>query len=364
MTPLRITWVLPSLAFTGGIRVVYEHTRQLRALGHEVRLVVPAGPAPSPFSAEGRRALAGVLFERLVVRSDRMLRYYGLESTVQRVPRLEYAALPDGDILLATEYESARWIADAPARAGRGTFFIQHYEAYVPELEPAVDFVWRLPLEKIVIATWLARLARERFGLAVRGPVLNGIDLEQFHARGRVENDPPVVGMLYERIPWKGTEDGLAAVERARRDVPGLRLHLFGRHRLRHRLRPGDRYTRSPSPARLGAIYRGCDFFLSPSWTEGYGLPPMEAMGSGCAVVSTEVGGVPDFATPGRTILTAPPRAVDELAVHLVHLARNRPFARAMAEAGRAQVAQLTWPRVSAELERELLDIAGRAVPR
>jgi len=172
------------------------------------------------------------------------------------------------------------------------------------------------------------------------------------------------VGMLYEQIPWKGTADGLAAVERARRDVPGLRLHLFGRHRMRHRLRSGDRYTRSPSAGRLSAIYRESDFFLSPSWTEGFGLPPMEAMGSGCAVVSTEVGGVPDFATPGRTILTAPPRAVDALAAHLVRLARDRPFARAMAEAGRAQVAQWTWPRVSAELERELLDIAGRASPR
>ena len=60
-TPLRITWVLPSLAFTGGIRVVYEHTRQLRARGHEVRLVVPTGPAPVPFSAAGRRALAGLV---------------------------------------------------------------------------------------------------------------------------------------------------------------------------------------------------------------------------------------------------------------------------------------------------------------
>jgi tetratricopeptide (TPR) repeat protein len=33
----------------------------------------------------------------------------------------------------------------------------------------------------------------------------------------------------------------------------------------------------------LSAIYRECDFFLSPSWTEGFALPPMEAMGSGCS---------------------------------------------------------------------------------
>jgi len=51
--PLRITWVLPFQRFTGGIRVVYEHSRQLLARGHDVTLVVPREDPTNDGSASG-----------------------------------------------------------------------------------------------------------------------------------------------------------------------------------------------------------------------------------------------------------------------------------------------------------------------
>ena len=48
-------------------------------------------------------------------------------------------------------------------------------------------------------------------------------------------------------------------------------------------------------------IYNSCDVFLSPSWAEGSQAPPMEAMACGCAVLATNVGGIPDYAIAGET---------------------------------------------------------------
>jgi hypothetical protein len=355
---LRITWVLPFLQFTGGIRVVYEHSRQLIARGHEVTLVAPRSAPGLPLGAAGVRAWRVWAAEKFILRSERMIDHYGLRERLRVVPALAGAELPPADVTLATSFHTAPAVADAPAAAGRRAYFLQHYEAFNPADAVPVDASWGLAMERIVIASWMVPFAAERFGVRVWGPVVNGVDLAQFNARGRTESAPPVVGMLYETMPWKGCADGFAAVERARQDVPALRLHLFGRPRLARRLDARDVFERNPAPARLSEIYRACDFFLSPSWTEGCQLPPMEAMASGCAVVATEVGGVPDYTIPGETALTAPPRRPELLAAHLVRLATDRPFARALAQRGHAHISAFTWERATDQLEQVLLAIA------
>jgi glycosyltransferase involved in cell wall biosynthesis len=287
-----------------------------------------------------------------------MLAFYGLADRLRVVPVLAARHLPPADVTLATSFHTAAAVAGAPAAAGRGAYFLQHYEAFEPALTARVDATWRLPLERIVIATWMVGFAAERFGVRVWGPIVNGVDFAQFHDRGRRANDPPVVGMLYEKIPWKGTADGFAAIAQARGGVPALRLKLFGRPRLGQTLGPLDTFERNPAPARLSALYRECDFFLSPSWSEGCQLPPMEAMASGCALVATEVGGVPDYTLPGETALTAPPHRPELLAAHLLHLAQDRAFAGALAARGRDHIAAFTWARATDRLEQTLVAIA------
>jgi hypothetical protein len=364
LSPLRITWVLPFLDLTGGIRVVYEHTRELLARGHQVTLVAPERRPGAPWTAAGRAATRAWLIERLVLPPDEALRFYGLAGHVRRVRALEPDLLPDGEIVLATGWPTADAVAAAPERCGRHACFFQHYEVFEPGMQPRIDAIWRLPFERIVIASWMLRLAHERFGVPAWGPVVNGVNLDLFRPEGRRSNDPPVVGMLYELQGWKGLEDGLAAVAMARREVPDLRLLLFGRYRLRHALRPGDRYRRNPPQRELAALYRECDLFLSPSWTEGCQLPPMEAMASGCAVVATEVGGVPDYSIPGTTLLAAPPHRPELLAAHLVRLARDRGLRTRLAEAGRAHIQRFTWQEASGRLEGILAAIArGETAP-
>ena len=346
---------------TGGIRVVFEHTRQLERMGHVVRLVVPRVRLGVPWTSKGRARLGAWVQDRWIDPPQRNLAWYGLEDHVRTIPTLDGEDFPDGDVLIATSWPTAHPVAQAPARCGRKAYFIQHYEAFQRGLEPEVDATWRLPLERIVIASWLARFAVDHFDAPSWGPIVNGVNLEQFRPEGRRENQPLVVGMLYELQPWKGVEDGLEAIGLAREVVPDLRLHLFGRYRLRHALRRGDRYERNPSQDRIAEIYRSCDLFLSPSWTEGCQLPPMEAMASECAVVATRVGGIPDYAIENRTVLAAAPHDPRTLARHVARLATDAPARHALARAGREHIAQFTWERAGSELARCLAAIASGA---
>jgi len=47
----------------------------------------------------------------------------------------------------------------------------------------------------------------------------------------------------------------------------------------------------------LPAIYAGAELFIYPSLYEGFGLPPMEAMGCGCPAIVADNSSLPEVVT-------------------------------------------------------------------
>ena len=273
------------------------------------------------------------------------------------VPRVHWVGhwraerLPDGDAIVATAWQSAPIAAAAPARCGAKFYLVQHYESLYHGAPDTVDATYRLPLRKIVISTWLAEIMREKFESA--GDVLvTPVDPALFH---RVQVEPegprPRVLMLHHDYAWKGVADGLEAVWRARARVPTLRLVGFG-------VKPPrgtagyDEFHANPPQGELAALYSGADVYLCPSWDEGLGMPPMEAMACGAALVTYDNGGCRDYARDGETALVARRRDVGDLADKLARLAGDAPLRARIAEAGRRLVTTaFDWDRAVARLE-------------
>ncbi len=78
-----------------------------------------------------------------------------------------------------------------------------------------------------------------------------------------------------------------------------------------------DEYHFDPPQNQIQKIYAGADIYLSASWDEGFGLPSLEAMACGTAVVTYDNGGSRDFAYDGRTAFVAPRRDESALASKL-----------------------------------------------
>lgn len=62
---------------------------------------------------------------------------------------------------------------------------------------------------------------------------------------------------------------------------------------------------RDLEPRALLALYRSADVFVSPTLVEGFGLPLLEAMASGCLAVATQAGGNEAFFGPGLGVIIA-----------------------------------------------------------
>jgi glycosyltransferase involved in cell wall biosynthesis len=324
----------------GGVRAILTYADRLAARGHEVTLVVPA-----------RGALRALWLNARGRGPDWMPDFH---ARVRWVPGWDAARLPDGDALVATAWQSAPVAAAAPPRCGAKFYLVQHYESLYHGDPAAVDATYRLPLEPIVISTWLRDVLRERFAREAE-VLVTPVDRALFHrVPVPVATSRPRVLMLHHEYAWKGVADGVAAVTRVKPRVPGLRLVGFGVKPPRERV-PYDEFHANPPQETLAALYSGSDIYLCPSWDEGLGMPPMEAMACGAALVTYDNGGCRDYAVDGETALVAPRRDVEALAAALARMASDAALRARLAAAGCARVTTaFDWDGAVQRLETRL----------
>jgi len=337
---VRITFLCPHVRIAGGVRAILTYADRLAGGGHAVDVVVPARGWGKAFWRSLRRA-----------GPDWMPAF---RARIVWVDRWRPSALPAGDAIVATAWQSADTVAAAPEGCGRKFYFVQHYESLYHGEPAAVDATYRLPLRKIVISTWLRDVMRERFGSEAE-LLVTPVDPALFRAVPvSIATSRPRVLMLHHEYAWKGTADGFEAVARVKRRLPELRLVGFGVTAPRALL-AYDEFHANPPQGRLASLYSGCEIYLCPSWDEGLGMPPMEAMACGAALVTYDNGGCRDYARDGETALVARRRDVADLAAKLERLALDPGLRARIAAAGSAFVqSAFEWGRAVRRMEEIL----------
>ena len=337
---MRVTVLCPHVRIAGGVRAILTYADRLSGRGHTVTLVVPS-----------RSRLKAVW--RGLTRAP-IDWFPGFRARLHWTDRWRPDALPDADALIATAWQSAPVAAAAPGRCGRKFYLVQHYESLYHGAPADVDATYRLPLAKIVISTWLGDVIRERFGAASE-LLVTPVDRKLFFPSATPDADR--VLMLHHEYAWKGVADGLQAVAQLRPRFPALRLVAFGVKPPREPL-GYDEFHANPPQERLRELYGGCAIYLCPSWDEGLGMPSMEAMACGAALVTYDNGGCRDYAHDGLTALVARRRDIGDLAAKLARMLEDAALREKVAATGAGFIrSEFDWDRAVAKLEALL---AGR----
>ena len=229
----------------------------------------------------------------------------------------------------------ASFLADlvaVPSESSR-RHFLEAFPHYPPErttvLPWASRFSDREPLER---PSRLENLVRDRFVLHVGtcDPRKNLPRLLQaFASAVEAEDDP--LSLVLAGAPGLASE----AVEREIEDL-GI----------------------TPLVQRLGYVgddelqwlYQSCSGFLYPSLVEGFGLPVLEALSQGAAVLTSDASSLPEVA--GDAAILVDPTDVAAMRAGLVELCRDTETRRRLRAEGPKRAARFSWERTAEEARK------------
>lgn len=353
---MKITFVLGVANLTGGVRIVAEHARMLHERGHTVTVAASRRADPGLWVGL-RRRLRGK-------RTPKRISATHLDGAAYRVvttesPRPVVASdVPDADIIVATWWETAEWVQGMPASKGVKVNFLQGYDAQPSQPQERVDAVWRLPMRKIVVSSWLHRIASQRFDDQTAILVPNGLDAGHFNFCERSLSGSRVVGTVSTLKRCKRFRLAAEVIKRLNSRGGRCAFVGFGADVGPQPWIPaGSRFEVTPSQMRIAEIYQSCDCWLFTSDQEGYGLPILEAMACGTPVVATPAGAAPELLASGGGILvdSDDPEVLAD-AVERV-LSMDEASWRAMSRAARAEAEKHSWDVIGDRMEAALKQI-------
>jgi len=187
-------------------------------------------------------------------------------------------------------------------------------------------------------------------------------------AKASYQVTKPFVLFVSSLWPYKNCEGLLRAWPLARRNLDERQLVIVGPWRDRPYFAQlqsladdlgiaGDVIFVGGVPLEDTALfYRAADAFVYPSLNETFGLPILEAMASGCPVVTSDVSAMPETAG-GAAVLSDPkdPASIARAITEAVGPGRDR-----LREAGLRRASQFTWAATAAST----LDVYREATDR
>jgi glycosyltransferase involved in cell wall biosynthesis len=107
----------------------------------------------------------------------------------------------------------------------------------------------------------------------------------------------------------------------------------------------------------LRALYEHALCFVYPSFYEGFGIPPLEAMHCGCPVVVSNTSAIPEIC--GEAALYCDPADPADIARQIRRVINSTALRSELRQAGQLRTRQFTWARAAQQLEEILTDAAS-----
>lgn len=238
-----------------------------------------------------------------------------------------------------------------------------------------IDFSWYLALQRsnvvTVISNYLGERAK-RLGFTGEIKIIpNGVDMQKFSKEILIEEknkirkdldleEKDVVLVTTSRLVIK---NGIGDVIKALKFLPeNIKFVIMGDGELKKKLENlakdldvSERviFKGFVSHEKLPKFLKACDIFIRPSLSEGMGNSFLEAMTVGLPVITTPVGGIPDFLKDKETGLFCKVNDPESIAEKVMEYVNNPDLTNRIVETAKKMVLEkYDWNLVAKNMER------------
>jgi glycosyltransferase involved in cell wall biosynthesis len=297
----------PTKNISGGYKIVYDYTSWLYMnYGYQVQYFY----FPSPDNRSSLRNYIKKLYHNYINKKDKL--WYDFPKELMSVHRVgvNLEDCKTSDVIFVTSVETAIYIKQQSLKIPV-LYLIQHIETWSMAPEKVYE-TYNYGFFNVAVSKWIEIMVRK---------TENSVDLclpnpieDVFQVRDTIESREVLsVLFMYHPATWKGSREAVAALQIVKSTSPSLKVSCFSTHQSPVDFPEWIDFKYKPSRKELVDLMNQHFIFLSTSYKEGYGLPVAEAMAAGCIVVSTDSGGVGDFAFDNQTaiIVKSPPEPTE-----------------------------------------------------
>jgi glycosyltransferase involved in cell wall biosynthesis len=375
---MKICAIVWSTGISGGTRAVFEIMKKLASKGHKVVLCCLGSKRHWWYSSYNE-------FDFLYIEPEIYIPFigrtslYGIIDLIRKMIKLPYKLdrcyylaerIPSGcDVYISTYFPSAIALHLSVIEGGAmKIYFVQDFPELVIENEgfyglKLFTLSLQLPFYAFLANSTFTKDLILSYNKSARVIVTGvGVDLNTFYPRNvRVvdSSGKPIVMAIIKGAKLKGSDIALKSLNIINRNYP-IHAILVGEHnvikRLFNEVRPEFTYTlfRNVNDETLAKLYSSSDIFVFTSFRESFGLPPLEAMACGAAVVTTDCGGNRDYAVDGYNSLVVPPGDPEAVAKATLRVLKDDKLRERLIEGGIKTAKRWTWDKVVNKIEEAI----------
>lgn len=339
---LRIAYILPHHKLTGGIKALLQQMKEMTSKGHIIKAF---------YRGEGSRAIPewshlqdNDVSEQIVVPPESSFLDYIKDVDIvivgwmQQLDEFVNCNIPVVLWEQGSEYIYGDY-GKIQLKMSQQRLSIHHY--------------YRLHVYLLAVSTTLQKILKDVYNREAQ-LFPNGIDTDFYFPSENKNKEIPVIMLVGNpSLQFKGFSFALEVLEELYE--LGDKFEVWWASQVDFSIEKECPFTIKKfielPQDKLALLYRNADIFLSTPLYESFPLPPIEAMASGTAVVSTENGGIRTYAVPGENCLLADQGDKDSLAMALSFLLRNPEARKKLASAGRETALKYTFKEVVLTLE-------------
>jgi len=338
MKKFSIVYIIFRTRENTGSKVVFHHALAFRKKGYDVKIYTLFGKPASWFPPQ--------------------ITTYSIFSSF-------FHSRPD--VLVATFWPTV-YVAFF-LRARKKCYLIMGWEEDFyshPLLRFFARLTYKLPIKKIVLSDYLRKRLQKynkheknisKIDTYPLSPSLYNKGIRKYNhssdnsRRKRIH----ILSVISWYNRYKGPDLLVEAIQKLKKNHPEYYFTVVGREKMSYSPLI-DRFLSNPPSSKIADLYRESDVLLITSRVEGFYIPGIEAMASGCPVISTNCGGISEYAIHNYNCIIMNSSISELWEQDLIEkILKDRKLTRRLVANGRETAKKyqnLTWDDITKSLEK------------